>query len=62
MARDFRGSPFVAIVKHNNPCGAAAHSGLPKAFEQALATDPLSAFGGVVGVSQRVTAALATRM
>jgi phosphoribosylaminoimidazolecarboxamide formyltransferase/IMP cyclohydrolase len=62
MARDFRGRPFVAIVKHNNPCGAAADSGLPRAFEQALATDPLSAFGGVVGVSQRVTAALATRV
>jgi phosphoribosylaminoimidazolecarboxamide formyltransferase/IMP cyclohydrolase len=62
MARDFRDRPFIAIVKHSNPCGAAAHGSLPGAFEQALATDPVSAFGGVVGVSQRVTAALATRM
>jgi phosphoribosylaminoimidazolecarboxamide formyltransferase/IMP cyclohydrolase len=62
VARDFPDRPFVAIVKHNNPCGAGAHSGLVRAFGLALATDPLSAFGGVVGVSQKVTAALAARM
>jgi len=62
VAADFPDSPFVAIVKHNNPCGAGSHSSLPKAFELALATDPVSAFGGVVGVSQRVTAALASRV
>ncbi len=61
-ARDFRDRPFVAIIKHNNPCGAGWHRTPARAFDLALETDPLSAFGGVIGVSTRVTAALASRM
>jgi phosphoribosylaminoimidazolecarboxamide formyltransferase/IMP cyclohydrolase len=61
-AADFRDRPFVVIVKHNNPCGGAWHARLDRAFDLALATDPLSAFGGVIGVSRRVTAAMAARM
>jgi phosphoribosylaminoimidazolecarboxamide formyltransferase/IMP cyclohydrolase len=61
-ARDFGDRPFVVIVKHNNPCGAGWDDNLGRAFALALATDPLSAFGGVIGVSRRVTAAVATRM
>jgi phosphoribosylaminoimidazolecarboxamide formyltransferase/IMP cyclohydrolase len=62
VARDFSDRPFVVIVKHNNPCGAGWDDNLGRAFALALATDPLSAFGGVIGVSRRVTADLATRM
>ena len=38
--------PAVAIIKHNNPCGAAVGAGAGEAFDKALATDPQSAFGG----------------
>jgi phosphoribosylaminoimidazolecarboxamide formyltransferase/IMP cyclohydrolase len=61
-ARDFPDRPFVSIVKHNNPCGAAWHKKLPRAFDLALSTDPLSAFGGVVGFSREVTAPVAEKM
>ncbi len=40
--------PAAAIIKHNNPCGAAIGTTVEEAFERALATDPTSAFGGVV--------------
>jgi phosphoribosylaminoimidazolecarboxamide formyltransferase/IMP cyclohydrolase len=40
--------PTAAIIKHNNPCGAAIGTTVEEAFERALATDPTSAFGGVV--------------
>ena len=58
-ARDFAGRPFAVIVKHNNPCGAGVGSDPAQAFELALAGDPVSAFGGVIGVSRLVTPALA---
>jgi phosphoribosylaminoimidazolecarboxamide formyltransferase/IMP cyclohydrolase len=47
------------IVKHANPCGVAqAHSNLA-AYEAAYATDPTSAFGGIIAFNQRVDAATA---
>src|ERR671921_1726541 len=39
--------PVAAIVKHNNPCGAAIAAGAEQAYDKALATDPMSAYGGV---------------
>jgi len=44
-----RGS--VAILKHMNACGAATGASLHEAFQKAWACDPLSAFGGVVGLN-----------
>ncbi len=61
-ARDFAARPFVVIVKHNNPCGAALGKDAAQAFDLALAGDPVSAFGGVVGVSRTVTPGLAQRL
>jgi phosphoribosylaminoimidazolecarboxamide formyltransferase/IMP cyclohydrolase len=61
-ARDFAARPFVAIVKHNNPCGAGVGKDVAQAFDLALAGDPVSAFGGVIGVSRPVTPALAQRI
>ncbi len=58
-ARDFAGRPFAVIVKHNNPCGAGVGSDPARAFELALAGDPVSAFGGVIGLSRLVTPTLA---
>jgi phosphoribosylaminoimidazolecarboxamide formyltransferase/IMP cyclohydrolase len=52
----------VAIVKHNNPCGVGCAATLAEAWERALACDPDSAFGGVVGVNEPVDAALAERL
>ena len=51
--------PACVIVKHGNPCGAAlGESGLV-AYERALATDPLSAFGGVIAFNRPVDVATA---
>jgi phosphoribosylaminoimidazolecarboxamide formyltransferase/IMP cyclohydrolase len=40
------------IVKHNQPCGAACADTLAQAYRAALASDPLSAFGGIVAVNR----------
>ena len=49
----------VAIVKHTNPCGAATGVTVLEAYRKALACDPVSAFGGVIGVNREVDAAAA---
>jgi phosphoribosylaminoimidazolecarboxamide formyltransferase/IMP cyclohydrolase len=51
--------PACVIVKHNNPCGVALGSDLLKAYEAAFASDPLSAFGGIVCLNRRVDRPLA---
>jgi phosphoribosylaminoimidazolecarboxamide formyltransferase / IMP cyclohydrolase len=53
IARSLRG-PACVIVKHTNPCGAAERDTLREAWESALAGDPVSAFGGVVGLTRVV--------
>jgi phosphoribosylaminoimidazolecarboxamide formyltransferase/IMP cyclohydrolase len=50
----------VAIIKHTNPCGAATGSSVLEAYEKALAADPISAFGGVIGINREVDAEAAT--
>jgi phosphoribosylaminoimidazolecarboxamide formyltransferase / IMP cyclohydrolase len=54
--------PAAAIIKHNNPCGAAVGAGLAEAFDKALATDPQSAFGGVFCFNRPVDRALAEKL
>jgi phosphoribosylaminoimidazolecarboxamide formyltransferase / IMP cyclohydrolase len=54
--------PFAAIVKHTNPCGAAFGETLEEAYAGALDGDPVSAFGGVVGLSRPLDAATAKRI
>ena len=54
--------PAAAIIKHNNPCGAAVGADLRDAFEKALATDPQSAFGGVFCFNRAVDGRLAERL
>jgi phosphoribosylaminoimidazolecarboxamide formyltransferase/IMP cyclohydrolase len=61
LARVLHG-PACVIVKHTNPCGAAERPSLLEAWEAALAGDPVSAFGGVVAVTQPVDEALARRL
>lgn len=43
--------PAAVIVKHAAPCGVAVADTVAEAYERALAADPLSAFGGVVGLN-----------
>src|SRR3954466_9816552 len=54
--------PAAAIIKHNNPCGAAVGASLEEAFDKALATDPQSAFGGVFCFNRPVGRALAEKL
>ena len=51
--------PAVAIIKHNNPCGAAEQESLLDAYRKALACDPVSAFGGVLAFNRVLDAAAA---
>jgi phosphoribosylaminoimidazolecarboxamide formyltransferase/IMP cyclohydrolase len=51
--------PACAIIKHNNPCGTAVGTSALESYRKAFATDPMSAFGGVVCFNQRVDRVLA---
>ncbi|MEX1255874.1 MAG: bifunctional phosphoribosylaminoimidazolecarboxamide formyltransferase/IMP cyclohydrolase [Dehalococcoidia bacterium] len=57
-ACDF-GEPAVAIIKHATPCGLAANADVREAWRRAFLGDPVSAFGGIVGINRAVTRALA---
>jgi len=61
IARLLRG-PACVIVKHTNPCGAAERETLTAAWDDALAADPISAFGGVVALTRPVDRAVAERL
>ncbi len=52
-------APACVIVKHANPCGASVASSATEAYERALACDPVSAYGGVVALSEPLDEALA---
>jgi len=52
--------PAAAIVKHTNPCGVGiSKRSLSDAFKKARACDPLSAYGGIIGINRKVTEGLA---
>jgi phosphoribosylaminoimidazolecarboxamide formyltransferase/IMP cyclohydrolase len=53
LAQEFD-EPAVIIVKHTNPCGAATGSTVLEAYLKALACDPVSAYGGVIGINRVV--------
>lgn len=54
--------PAAAIIKHVNPCGVAVNGRLVDAFVSARDTDPLSAFGGVIGLNRYVDLETAKEM
>ena len=54
--------PSVVIIKHTTPCGLGVGDSLADAYERALATDPVSAFGSVIAVNRPVDAAAAELM
>ncbi len=49
--------PTVVIVKHLSPCGVASADSLDQAFSLALASDPVSAYGGVIAANRPIDAA-----
>ena len=54
--------PAVAIIKHANPCGVSENLDINLAWENALQTDPISAFGGIVAINRELSADLANKM
>jgi phosphoribosylaminoimidazolecarboxamide formyltransferase / IMP cyclohydrolase len=56
------GGQAAVIVKHANPCGAALGESAADAYRKALASDPLSAFGGIVALSGEVDGTLAAEI
>ena len=52
----------VAIIKHANPCGVAEGASLAEAYEKALRCDPVSAFGGIVALNQKLDLRAATEI
>ena len=55
----FHKTPACVIVKHANPCGVALGASAAEAYEHAYATDPVSAFGGIIAFNQPLDAATA---
>lgn len=58
LVADFN-EPTIAIIKHNNPCGLASRAQLADAWKDALAGDPVSAFGGIIVANRPVDEATA---
>ncbi len=52
----------VAIIKHTNPCGVGLGATVAEAYARALAADPVSAFGGVIGINREVDGAAAAEI
>lgn len=61
LAQEFE-ETACAIIKHTNPSGTATGTSLKQAYMRALETDPVSAFGGVIGVNREVDAEAAEEM
>jgi len=61
LVKEFE-EPTVTIVKHANPCGVACGSDVLDAYEKAYASDPISAFGGVVGSNRTIDLETAKHM
>lgn len=55
-------APAVVIVKHLSPCGMAVDENLADAYQKALASDPVSAFGSVIASNRKIDVATARAM
>ncbi len=62
MLEFYKGDASFAILKHNNACGFATRSELKKAYVDALAGDPMSAFGGVLITNKTIDLETATEI
>lgn len=61
VVKDFT-EPAVSIIKHTNPCGAATADNIIDAYKDALACDPTSAFGSIIGINRKVEVELAEEL
>ena len=57
--KSFTDAPACVIVKHANPCGVAVGTDLLNAYDRAYATDPTSAFGGIIAFNRSLDATTA---
>ncbi len=62
MNEFYDGAPAFGILKHNNACGFAVRESLVQAYEDALAGDPVSAFGGVLIANKNIDLATAEKI
>ncbi len=62
LMSDFTDEPSFAILKHNNACGVASRATLAQAYNDALAGDPVSAFGGILIANRTMDMATATEV
>lgn len=58
MLLDFS-EPFACVLKHANPCGAAVGKSIAEAYKQAYESDPLSAYGSIIGLNKQIDLAAA---
>jgi phosphoribosylaminoimidazolecarboxamide formyltransferase / IMP cyclohydrolase len=61
LAREFT-LPACVIVKHANPCGVAVGATIEEAYDKALASDPTSAYGGIVVLNREVDPTLGAKL
>ncbi|WP_236860148.1 bifunctional phosphoribosylaminoimidazolecarboxamide formyltransferase/IMP cyclohydrolase [Candidatus Formimonas warabiya] len=61
LVREFD-QPAAVVIKHTNPCGTALGQTLAEAFERAFDADPVSAYGGIVGLNRAVDKETAEKM
>ncbi|MEJ6737149.1 MAG: bifunctional phosphoribosylaminoimidazolecarboxamide formyltransferase/IMP cyclohydrolase [Flavobacteriales bacterium] len=62
LISEFPDKPTFAVLKHNNACGLATRDTLLEAWTDALASDPVSAFGGVLITNKTIDLATATEI
>ena len=60
--KSFDGAAACVIVKHANPCGVAVATDICKAYDLAYATDPTSAFGGIIAFNRELDATTAAEI
>ncbi len=61
IAREFD-EPAAVVIKHTNPCGVATGADAADAYVRAREADPLSAFGGIVGLNRTIDVATASAL
>ncbi len=61
LANAFK-EPAIAVIKHTNPCGVARRDSLDDALRAALESDPVSAYGGIIGANREFDAECARRI
>jgi phosphoribosylaminoimidazolecarboxamide formyltransferase/IMP cyclohydrolase len=61
LVKEFE-TPAAAVIKHTNPAGCATAGSVAEAYDRALSTDAMSAFGGIVALNRECDAATAERV